>query len=369
MNEPNRPGRPRRSFGAPGGPRPVAAPRRAVLRVAAVLWAALVSACAPALRGAAEEPFDEESGFLLGTVVTLRVYGPRQAALIREAFRLVESYEAVFSRNLPDSDVSRLNRSAGLRPQAVSPATLEVIEEGLRYGELSDGLFDLTIGPLVDLWAIGGEDPRVPSDPEIQRARELVDYRKVVIDHEAGTVFLPVEGMALDLGAIAKGYVADRVVEFLHSRGVRRGIMNLGGNVHALGTRPGGDPFRIGIQNPSEPRGAFIGIAEVSDASVVTSGVYERYFEEAGRRYHHLLNPYSGFPVDNELEAVSIIASRSLEADALSTVVFCLGLEAGRRLVESLDGVEAIFLTAAREVVLTRGVEPRFTLTSGDYVQ
>jgi thiamine biosynthesis lipoprotein len=266
-----------------------------------------------------------------------------------------------------ETDLDRINAEAGIRPVAVPGDLLDVLEEARRYAELSEGAFDPTIGPLVRLWGIGGENPRIPAEAEIREALALVDWRDLVIDRAAGTAFLRRRGQALDLGAIAKGYAADQAAAIVQRRPSRRAIIDLGGNIFALGERPPGESWRIGIQDPLEERGNYLGILRVKNKSVVTSGVYERYFEEEGLRYHHILSTADGYPVRNGLLSVTIVTDRSIDADALSTAVFALGLERGRALVESRPATEAVFVTAGREVVLSSGAAELFTLTGGDY--
>ncbi len=310
----------------------------------------------------------EESDFILGTVVRFKLYDPPKPKLFEELFAEIREYENLLSLNIPGSHISRINAAAGENPVEVDPAVFEVIQEGLRYGRLSGGRFDITIGPLVNLWHIGYDDARVPSPEEIEAALPLADLAKVVTDPAAHTVGLTKPGMQMDLGAIAKGFIADRIAESLKSRGYERGIINLGGNVLALGSKPGNQPFRIGIQNPWEPRGASVGVLELEDLSLVSSGDYERFFIEDGVKYHHILDTATGYPVENSLTAVTIVSERSVDGDGLSTTVFAMGLEKGYALIESLEGIEAIFITKDKKVYLTPGIEPIFTLSPGEFV-
>jgi thiamine biosynthesis lipoprotein len=271
------------------------------------------------------------------------------------------------SANLADTELDRINRNAGKSPVAVSGELLAVLERAGAYSALSGGAFDPTVGPLVKLWGIGGDEPRLPGEDEVAAALNLVDYRDLVIDREAGTVFLRRPGQALDLGAIAKGYAADQAAGVAKAAGVSRAIIDLGGNVLAWGERRKGEAWRIGIQDPRKERGATLGVIRVKNKSIVTSGVYERYFEEGGKRYHHILSTENGYPVENGLLAVSIVAEFSVDADALSTAVFALGYEKGRALVESRPGVEAVFVFDDSRVILSSGIGESFTLTGEDY--
>jgi thiamine biosynthesis lipoprotein len=263
------------------------------------------------------------------------------------------------------TELDLVNRNAGIGPVEVGGELLDVLEKALRYAELSGGAFDPTIGPLVTLWGIGNKNPRVPAAEEIQRALALVDWRDLVIDRAAGTVLLRRRGQSLDLGAIAKGYAADQAAAALR-RG-QRAIIDLGGNILVLGKGPERGNWRIGVQDPLEERGNYLGVIRVQDKSVVTSGVYERYFEEGGQRYHHILSTDNGYPVQNGLLSVTIVADRSIDADALSTACFALGPERGLALVESLPDTEAVFVSQDRTVTLSSGAAGLFTLNGGNY--
>lgn len=313
------------------------------------------------------DQYIDESGFFLGTIVSIRLYGPRDGKLIDSVFQLIEEYENMFSYTIPTSDVSRINTAAGIRPVRVSDATMELVRTGIRYGQLSNGYFDITIGPLVALWGIGTENARVPTEREIQDVLPLVDFRKVVVDHEAGTVMLPEKGMAIDLGAIAKGYVADKTAELIKERGRKHGIINFGGNIVVVGTKPEGEAYKIGIQVPGGQRGTFLGVVSVTDSSVVSSGVYERYIDVEGTRYHHILDPFTGYPVRNSLTSVSIVSQESIDGDALSTAVFCLGPLQGLALVDSLDAVEAVLVTKDNKLIASERFQPIFTLTDQSF--
>jgi thiamine biosynthesis lipoprotein len=173
--------------------------------------------------------------------------------------------------------------------------------------------------------------------------------------------------MEIDLGAIAKGYIADLVKEYLQSRGVTRGIINLGGNILVMGAKSENQPWRIGIQNPFDSRGNHIGIASVAEKTIVTSGIYERYFYFEGKRYHHILDPQTGFPVENDLASVTIIADTSIDADALSTSLFILGVKKGIELIETVEKTEAVFVTKEKKVIYSSGASDFFTLSHKDF--
>jgi thiamine biosynthesis lipoprotein len=311
---------------------------------------------------------------VLGTLCQVSLYEGGGRADYNAVFTRLREIEALMafttaSGGMGEGEATELdlvNMSAGIAPVAVSGDLLDLLDEARRYAELSGGAFDPTIGPLVRLWGIGGSGARVPGREEIRGALALVDWRDLVIDRAAGTAFLRRRGQALDLGAIAKGYAADEAAALLRRRS-RRAIIDLGGNIFALGERPGRESWRIGVQDPLEERGVYLGVLRVTNRSVVTSGVYERYFEAGGRRYHHILSTQDGYPVENGLLSVTIVAERSIDADALSTACFALGLERGLALVESLPDTEAIFVGRDRSVVLSSGAAHFFTLSDESY--
>jgi thiamine biosynthesis lipoprotein len=323
------------------------------------------------------EPAQAE--FVMGTVCAINLYegGSRKlyAAVfsrLREIDRIMSARAGVFSEgpgteNSPENDIGRINRNAGREPVKVPEDLITVLEKALYYAERGGGAFDPTIGPLVNLWGIGTETARVPGEDEIQAALALVNWRDVLVNRKEGTVFLRKPGMALDLGAIAKGYAADEAAALIKKSGLRRGIIDLGGNILALGERQGNRPWRIGVQDPDRERGDYLGVLRVQDKSIVTSGVYERYFEAEGRQYHHILSTQNGYPVDNGLLSVTVIADFSIDADGLSTTAFALGYEKGRALIESLPRVEAIFVFTGLSIRGTPGAMEIFTPASDIY--
>ena len=272
------------------------------------------------------------------------------------------------------SGVLAINKQAGIAPVKIRADLFEVLETALRYADLSGGAFDPTIGPLVKLWGIGTDAQRIPSDAEIAAALELVNYRDLIIDRNNRTAFLRRFGMEIDLGAIAKGYAADEAARIAREGRARRGIIDLGGNIYALGWRiekkKDSVPWRIGVQNPFSARGESLGMLTVHDTSVVTSGVYERFFEieSDGTRYHHILSTTNGYPADNGLLSVTIVTGRSMDADALSTAVFAMGYERGKALIDSIPGAEAVFVFADRSVTITKGLSGVFTLIDKEFI-
>lgn len=317
----------------------------------------------------APEP-ESQSFLMLGTVCTITIYDHPSEEAFSAAFDRIREIENHMSLHTDSSEIALVNANAGKEAVQVSPDTFAVIGKALEIARLSEGAFDPTIAPLVQAWDIGGENARRPPDEEIAALLPLVDYTKVILEPETREVYLPVEGMALDLGGIAKGYAADEVKQILLDHGVDKAIVNLGGNVLTLGRKVDGSLWRIGIQDPDDGRGAYVMIVELDDTSLVTSGPYERFLELEGEIYHHILDTTTGFPVESDFTSVSIITQSSFLADALSTSVYALGYEKGMDLINSLDGVQAVFLTDDKEVVLSEKAsdgELRYFLTDETY--
>ena len=307
-----------------------------------------------------------ESTFALDTVITVTLFENDQET-IESVFELIKSYEDKLSAHVSGSEVDQINANAG-NPVTVSMETAELIKKSIQYSDISGGLFDITIGPLSNLWSIGSdiEDQHPPEESQIIQAKSSIDYGQIKISQNTVTIGT---SQSIDLGGIAKGYITDKIIDLLEDRNIERAILNLGGNVYVHGRKENGSPYAVGIQNPDSERGEIIGIVRLSDSSVVTSGLYERYFIYDGILYHHILDPFSGYPIENNLKSVSIISPDSVDGDALSTTLFLLGLEKGYELAESLESIEAIFITKDNEVYLTGSLSDHFELTDEQFTQ
>jgi len=315
-----------------------------------------------------ETPYDQTE-FLMGTYVSLRVYDEGKEDVLDEAFARVEELEGQIAMNDPSSEIAAINAAAGEESVVVSEDVYTLIETAADYSALPNSGFDYTIGPITNLWRIGFDDARVPEPEEVEAVLPLVDYEKVELNPEEESVYLTEPGMVIDLGAIAKGYITDEVKEVFLENGVTTAIMDLGGNVVVMGDSPtreeGG--FNVGVQDPFSDRGEYVGAINLSNRSIVTSGIYERYIEEDGEIYHHLMNPDTGYPFDNNLASVTIISEDSIDGDALSTVVFGFGLEDGLAYVNEQENIEGIFITKDREMYLSDGIGDEFSLTNDSY--
>ncbi|MGX8707006.1 MAG: FAD:protein FMN transferase [bacterium] len=289
-------------------------------------------------------------GFYLDTVITLTAYVNDQSVL-EDALKECGRYERLLSRTIEGSDVWKLNHADG-QPVDVSDDTLAILDAARQVSEYSDGAFDVTIAPVSTMWDFTSGAAVVPDAEKIEAAAALVDYTKIIVDGHSVT--LPA-GMMIDFGGIAKGYIADAVKGYLYDRGVRSAILSFGGNIVAIGEKPDGSPWKVGIQDIDQPTGAYMLVALNRGGSTVTSGIYERGFEADGVYYHHILDAKTGWPVQNELASVTIFSESSMWGDALATAAFALGTEKGMALIESLDGIEAAFIARDRAVTYTSG--------------
>lgn len=293
------------------------------------------------------------TGYYFDTVITLTGYGPLAEDALDAGLDLCAHYENLFSRTSKGSDIWKINHAGG-QPVEVDPATAYLLTAALSYAEMTDGLIDPTVTPLSELWNFTGDTPGpVPSQEQIDLAVSHVDYHAVRI--EGCTVTLTDPDARVDLGFIAKGYIADQLKALFAQQGLTHALINLGGNVEALGAKPDGSAFMVGVQLPFGKRGETAAIVRLNDQSLVSSGSYERYFEENGVLYHHILDPSTGYPSDSDLSGVTILSDSSLQADALSTACFLLGQKRGQALIESLPGAEALFITKDGSIYKTGG--------------
>ena len=303
----------------------------------------------------------------MSTPVSITIYDGGSENILDKAFEKVEEVEELVSINKENTEISELNKNAGIEKVKLSDISYDILKKGLEYSKLSNGSYDITIGPLVKLWNIGFEDAKVPSKDEINEVIGSIDYNNIEINDSTKEVFLTKKGMEIDLGSIAKGYIADEIANILKQEGVNRAIIDLGGNIYALGSKSSDSNWKIGIQNPFNDRGEVVGAIEVSDKTVVTSGIYERFIEEDGVKYHHILNPKTGYPYETDIAGVSIIADESIDADALSTLTFTKGVEEGLRFIEGLDNLDAIFITNDKKIYITKNIRDKFNIINTEF--
>lgn len=288
------------------------------------------------------------TGIYFDTVVQVEVWGAERSVL-EGCEDLCEYYEQLLSPTIATSEVSKINQAHG-DPVSVSGETADLIRLAVKYCDLSEGKFDITVASATDLWEFhDNKEGKMPDAEALAEAVSHIDYRCVQVDGD--TVTLTDPQAKIDLGGIAKGYIADRLKEYLKDQGIEHALINLGGNMLALGGRYDGTDFQIGIQKPFAKDGTILTSLAVSDRSVVSSGNYERYFEKDGVIYHHILDPDTGYPIQNDLYQVTILSDSSVEGDALSTACYALGLEKGMKLIRTMEGVEAVFVTDEFEVI------------------
>lgn len=320
------------------------------------------------------------SSIKLNTAVQITIYDSQDKALLDDCLALCDKYELIFSRTNEKSELYKLNHRKNVSDEDfstdeptppypvngtadtwhISEDLAALLSEGLDITRESNGAFDIAIAPLTSLWDFTAEDPEVPDDAAIQKALPLCSSDGVTIDVEDITP--PSDDIQFDVGAIAKGYIADRLKDFLIKKGVKSAIINLGGNVLCIGSKPDGTPFKIGIQKPFADRNETEAVMDITGKSVVSSGIYERCFKQDGKLYHHILNPQTGYPYDNGLISVTIISDQSVDGDALSTTCFALGLEDGLKFAEK-KGVQAVFITEDYELHYTDGFRDEIRVT------
>lgn len=312
---------------------------QAVARIAALCL--LLTACG------AEAPPQTRSFTALDTLCTVKLYGDAPQELLQTAVDTVNTYERLWSRTVADSDVARLN-AAGGEAVVLATDTSALLQTARTWSARTDGAFDVTIAPYKALWEAATEAP--PSAQALAEAGARVGATHLQQDPWRLT-----NGAAVDLGAIAKGAIADKVCDALKAAGCTSALIDLGGNMTALGAKPDGTPFHIAIADPRDPSAMLLTV-EAADVTLSTSGSYERYYELGGVRYSHILDPQTGRSVDNDLLSVTVIAARGIDADALSTACFVMGFERARAFLDTLDGVEAVFVRTDGTAVLTDGV-------------
>ena len=340
-----------------------------------LLLAVLLVGCTPLTKNTAETQEIEpvaKTAFLMGTIVKITIYDEVKEVepIFQKVFDGISEIEdrMTINKGNEKSEIMQLNNEAGKEYSKLSPDTFYLLEKGKYYSEISNGKYDITIGPLVKLWNIGTEEARLPKEIEINNTLPLVNYKNLILDKENLSAKLNIPGMMVDLGSIAKGYAADEAAKILEEAGIEHAIINLGGNILTLNTKPDGTYWRFGLQDPLQPRGDYMGIVMLNEQALVSSGTYERYSELNGKRYHHILNPKTGYPEENSILSVSIITKDSIDADGLSTAIFLLGLEEGMQKIEDLPNTEAIFITSDKKVYHSSGIdEKNFKITKEEY--
>jgi thiamine biosynthesis lipoprotein len=311
----------------------------------------------------------ESRSFNMGTVIINHVTAENPQQVLLEAEDEINRINCLLSRFVEESDISRINHQAGGSAVKVSEETFQLLSESLVYSKQSQGLWDITICPLVTLWEEAKKGQTVPSQQMIEKAKQLVDYNSVILGESSKEVFLSKEKQAIDLGGIGKGYAADQIIRLFKEHQIASAFTNFGGNVSTIGTKPDGTAWNIGIQHPRNPQ-ILIGLVPVIDKSVVTSGDYQRFYRATdGKKYHHIIDPKTGYPSDSGLISTTIIAESSTTADALSTITFLAGLEQSKAILKGLESVEAVLIDKHLTVYLTQGIKDDFEGIEGLKIQ
>ena len=295
--------------------------------------------------------------FAMDTYLQLDIYGSQTDLDAAEAE--IQRLDRLFSSTAPESDISRINNAG---TAVIDDDTLGLLSRSLELCELTDGYLDITVYPIVERWGFISKNYSVPERGELESLLKNVDYKRVSLN---SAEILP-EGFKLDLGAVAKGYTADKLKELLKSRGVGSAVLNLGGSVLAYGKKPNGEDWRVGITDPADTE-KYMGVIGCSDKTVVTSGDYERYFERDGKRYCHIIDPKTGYPADNGITSVTVVSDDGTKNDALSTALFVMGADKAREFIAADGSFDCVILTADKKAYITEGLTDSFTLSNTEY--
>jgi thiamine biosynthesis lipoprotein len=303
--------------------------------------------------------------YLMGTKISLYVKGENAERLVNEACNMLVHYEEVFSANRDDSQLALLKKAASLAPQKVDLELYELIKIGKEHSLCENTYLNIAIGPLIKLWRIGFEEAKVPEEEDISKVLELLKPEHIELDDDKKAVYLTKAGMEIDLGAIAKGFFADKVMEYFKENGVVSAMIDLGGNVLVFGESPSQSvDWNVGIQNPFLPRGNVVAAVKIRNQSVVTSGIYERVFEKAGSKYHHIFDSKTGYPMESKIASLTIIADKSLDCDIYTTKLFGLDTASIIHKVNSMNGMGAIVITVDGQLAHTDNLKGRITFTT-----
>ena len=295
----------------------------------------------------------------MGATITISILHKQADYLLDQAFSLLRLYEKRFSANDEHSELMKVNHAAGIQPVIVHPDLFELIELGKKHSLASNSYLNIALGPLVQTWRIGFEDAKVPTSEEIKQALAKTNPNFIELNKEKSSVFLKQTGMKIDLGALAKGYIADKISTFLKEHGVTSALINLGGNILTIGLNEVNNRFwRIGIQNPKLPRGNNLALLSLQDKSVVTSGIYERKLQTKDRVYHHIFDQHTGYPIDNQLASLTIVSDRSVDGEIWTTRLFGMAPASILEKVEKENDIEAFIITEDNQFFYSSGLTP-----------
>lgn len=297
--------------------------------------------------------------FAMDTIMELQASGENAEIGLDNAEKEIHRLDRLFSITEKESEVTKINENAGIGPVEISQDTKDLLVSAKEINELTKGAFDITVEPVVKAWGFTEEVHHVPSMEKLKELLTLVDEKSLEVKEEENTAFLKRQRMALDLGGIAKGYTSDRVTQLLKSQGITSAILSLGGNISAIGLREDGEKWNVAVQDPINTS-EYVGVLHVNDQSVITSGGYQRFFEEDGKVYHHIINPKTGHPAEEGLLSVTIISANGTKADGLSTALFVLGLDKATEVWRASEDFEVVFVTDQKQVFVTEGIAADF---------
>ncbi|ABR34221.1 FAD:protein FMN transferase [Clostridium beijerinckii] len=300
--------------------------------------------------------------YLMGTKISLYIKGEATEKLAEKACDMLIHYEEVFSANSDNSQLAMLKKIASLAPQEVDAELYELIKIGKKHSLCENTYLNIAIGPLIKLWRIGFKEAHVPDKESIAKVLELLKPENIQLDDEKKTVYFLKKGIEIDLGAIAKGYFADKVMEFFKENGAISAMVDMGGNVLVFGESPSnsGD-WNVGIQNPFLPRGNAVALVKIKNQSVVTSGIYERVFEKDGSKYHHIFDSKTGYPIESNIASLTIIADKSIDCDIYTTKLFGLDAASIIHKVNSIEGMGAVVITIDGKLAYTKNLIGRIS--------
>ncbi|OCA99427.1 FAD:protein FMN transferase [Clostridium beijerinckii] len=300
--------------------------------------------------------------YLMGTKISLYIKGESAEKLAEKACDMLINYEKVFSANSDNSQLAMLKKTAPLAPQEVDAELYELIKIGKKHSLCENTYLNIAIGPLIKLWRIGFKEAHVPEKEAIANVLELLKPENIQLDDEKKTVYFLKKGIEIDLGAIAKGYFADKVMEFFKKNGAVSAMVDMGGNVLVLGDSPSNsDDWKVGIQNPFLPRGNAVALVKIKNQSVVTSGIYERVFEKDGSKYHHIFDSKTGYPIESNIASLTIIADKSIDCDIYTTKLFGLDAASIIHKVNSIEGMGAVVITIDGKLAYTKNLIGRIS--------
>lgn len=343
------------------------------LRLFAVSAAALIILGCSGCSSHPEQSFDK-SGVAMDTTISLRATGSEAKEAVEEGFARVNELDKLASAQDPNSDVSRINAAAGVAYVQVDPAIYDMIAFSQEYSEKTGGLWDISVGVITKLWDIGNDDQHVPTQAEIDAALTKVNYKDILLRPEDHSVKLAKEGMSIDLGGIAKGFAVDEVRKIYAAHHIENGLINMGASsMYGVGKNSKGKAWNIGMKHPrSDEKNTYLGIVAIEDQALSTSGDYERFFIQDGKRYHHIFNPRTGYPADSGVMSDSIVIDGTVDhagmlSDMLTTILFVAGPQEGLAFVQSLSGVNCEITGTDNAVYMSDGFKAHFSELNKDF--